>query len=357
MDRLRILAGSNALSMIRDEGLKAERVAMVTGPAGGPKWLVLYHMDRSLFSEFFAPRPHPLFLVGASSGAWRFAALAQKNPLEALERFRRAYVHQTYETAPTPEEVTQEAVRILSDYLNDGAVEDILGHPWMRLGILAVRAKYFAASENPYLRGAGLAVAAFHNILDRRLLALSFDRTLFLDGRDDPRVFFSDGIPLRKVGLSMENLSRALLASGTIPLVMVGVRDIPGAPTGCYLDGGVVDYHVTLEIDSEDASLVLMPHYIDRIVPGWLDKKLPWRKPVSDHLRNLVLIAPTREFSRSLPGGKIPDRTDFKTFFGKDTERITLWESATEACRCLGEELMEWIASGKIRKKAQPLIA
>jgi hypothetical protein len=314
-------------------------------------------MDRLLFEGFFSPRPHPLYMIGASSGAWRFAALAQEHPQKALERFRRAYVHQVYDSSPTPEEVTKEAIRILSDYLDDGAVDGILGHPWMRLGILAVRAKYFASSENRYLRSAGLAGAAFHNLLDRRLLALSFDRTLFQDGRDDPAAFFSDGIPLHKAPLSRDNLRCALLASGTIPLVMKGVRDIPGAPKGCYLDGGVVDYHVTLGVDPKAASLVLMPHYIDRVVPGWLDKKLPWRKPVDAHLRNLVLIAPTREFSRSLPGGKIPDRTDFKTFFRKDAERIKLWESATEACRCLGEELMESIGSGRIREEARPLIA
>ncbi len=36
-----VKAGSQALEIIRDEGLRPERVRVVAGAAGGPKWLVL----------------------------------------------------------------------------------------------------------------------------------------------------------------------------------------------------------------------------------------------------------------------------------------------------------------------------
>ena len=40
-------------------------------------------------------------------------------------------------------------------------------------------------------------------------------------------------------------------------------------------DGGIIDYHLHLPYHRAQG-LVLYPHFIDRIVPGWLDKALPW---------------------------------------------------------------------------------
>ena len=114
-----------------------------------------------------------------------------------------------------------------------------------------------------------------------------------------------------------------------------------------------MDYHLDLPYDLDSRSIVLMPHYIDRIIPGWLDKKLGWRKPV--YGKNTLLVAPSPAFVQSLPGGKIPDRTDFITYFGKDAERIETWEKSTEVCRRLGDEFMELVLSGKIRDGVKPM--
>ena len=54
--RFVILAGRKALPIIRDEGLDPDRVQVVAGAAGGPKWLVLYGLDRWLFGEYFKDR-------------------------------------------------------------------------------------------------------------------------------------------------------------------------------------------------------------------------------------------------------------------------------------------------------------
>jgi len=40
--------------------------------------------------------------------------------------------------------------------------------------------------------------------------------------------------------------------------------------------------------------------------------------------------------------------------FGRDAERIAIWQLATEACRCLAEEFMDLAASGRIRDRVQP---
>jgi hypothetical protein len=352
-DRLQILAGSEALATIRDEGLNPERVRVMAGAAGGPKWLVLYHMDRLLISEFFKDLQASVYLIGASSGAWRFAGWCRKDPLAALARFRDAYTQQIYITKPTPQEVTDEGLRILSVYMGQENVKEVLASPRFHAGILTVRARYLAASENPALRAAGLYAIMAQNLISRKLIGLSLERVVFHDHRQDPPFTGSDGIPTRRVHLSPANFRDALLASGSIPMVMKGVHNIPGAPRGVYLDGGVVDYHIDLPFDLDSRSIVLMPHYIDRIIPGWLDKKLKWRKPV--YGKNTLLVAPSPAFVKSLPGEKIPDRTDFNTYFGRDKERIAIWKKATEACRRLGEEFMELVASGNIRDVVQPM--
>lgn len=75
-------------------------------------------------------------------------------------------------------------------------------------------------------------------------------------------------------GTACRYLRDALLASGSIPLVLDAVTDIAGAPPGRYWDGGLVDYHLHLPYQREP-DLVLYPHFADHIVPGWLDKAMP----------------------------------------------------------------------------------
>ena len=46
--------------------------------------------------------------------------------------------------------------------------------------------------------------------------------------------------------LDESNVLAALHASGAIPFVLTGERDISGAPPGQYWDGGIIDYHFDL---------------------------------------------------------------------------------------------------------------
>ena len=59
--------------------------------------------------------------------------------------------------------------------------------------------------------------------------------------------------------------------------ILEGIANIPRAPTGIYWDGGIIDYHLHLPYH-QAKGLVLYPHFTDRIVPGWLDKAMPWRR-------------------------------------------------------------------------------
>ena len=106
MQALQILAGPRARTHLRERGLRSADVRVIPAAAGGPKGLALIPLDKLLFREWLQPAPGPVELIGASIGAWRMAALAQPDPLAALDRLQHGYVHdQCYTEKPTPREV------------------------------------------------------------------------------------------------------------------------------------------------------------------------------------------------------------------------------------------------------------
>jgi hypothetical protein len=350
---LAIYAGPKARNIIRDEGLRPERVQMLAGAAGGPKWLVLHGLDRHL-PAWFKHRKEPLFTLGASIGAWRFLCAAIGGG--ALDRFRQDYIEQRYERKPTRREVTENTWRILHRLIGDSSLDQALAHPFYRMSVLTVRSRHLIRSENKIVQGIGLAGAVAANLTRRSWLKYFFERTLFYDSRNIPPFSTMNDFPTQTVSLTPANLLQAIIASGSIPLVMEGIANIPGAKPGVYLDGGIVDYHIDIDFPgNRQDRLVLYPHYTDRIIPGWLDKRLTWRTPPSARTENLVLLAPSREFVQALPYGKIPDRNDFTRFFRRDDERIAYWLKTAAASERLGEEFFEAIESGAIRQQVKPL--
>lgn len=117
---------------------------------GGPKWLVLYGLDRLLFGPWFAGRSAPLHLIGSSIGSWRFTAASTADPEAAFDRFAEAYISQQYSARPTPEEVTAESLRILDRFVNDDQVDHILSHPVFRLNCLSVRCQCWLRAPYPW---------------------------------------------------------------------------------------------------------------------------------------------------------------------------------------------------------------
>lgn len=349
-------AGKNAYIRIKEAGLQPEMIKVIAGAAGGPKWLVLNHLDRAVFHHWIGERTAPLFMIGSSIAAWRFAAVCQDDPLDAFNRFETAYLKQSYSDRPTPREIADETRRIRDAFLDQAAIRSLINHPTMRLNFMAVRSRGLNASENKFVLGAGLIATALSNMVNRRLLSLFFERTLFYHPKTPPPFFESSEFPLQRVPLDEENLAPALLASGSIPLIISGVRGIRGAKSGTYRDGGVIDYHMDIPFQkANDDAIVLYPHYTRRIIPGWLDKKLSWRKPDPRRMAPVLLVAPSDAFAASLPYGKIPDRTDFWTFAGRDKDRIDYWRTVIQKSEALGNEFLEAVDSGKIRELVQPL--
>ena len=352
MKTISITAGPQALKIIREEGLKSDSVDIIAGAAGGPKWLILGGIDRFIFGGWFNGRKRPLYLAGSSIGTWRFAAAATPDPLKSIQTFEDAYISQSYSASPSPREVSQEGWRILNAYLDDGAVDHALTHPYIRLCIFTVRSRGpFAIEDNKVLLPAfgGLFLL---NAVNRGMLATSLKRTLFTDRRNLPPFYPLTDLRADRVTLTPENFKSALLASGSIPLVMEGVRDIPGAVPGVYRDGGLVDYQMDIPFGVRSDRLVLYPHFSGQVIPGWLDKQLPWRR-ASKNLENVVLVYPSDELIKKLPAGKIPDRTDFKRW--DDMDRIANWRICAQAAKVMGDEFAELVVSGRIREEVRAL--
>jgi hypothetical protein len=144
--------------------------------------------------------------------------------------------------------------------------------------------------------------------------------------------------------LSSANLRDVLLASGSIPLLLAGVA-IAEAADGLHWDGGLIDYHLNLRY-AKSNGLILYPHFYDHVIPGWFDKSLSWRRADGRNFQRALIIAPSTEFVRSLPGGKIPDRQDFYDL--DDDVRIVRWQGVVNESEALGEELRELITTGRV---------
>jgi hypothetical protein len=347
-------AGHKAYAKIRDNGLSPVSVKIIAGAAGGPKWLVLGHLDRYLCTQFFNSRQDPLYLIGSSAAAWRFAAASQADPLAAIQRFQEAYISQSYADDPSPRDVSAEAEKIQTHLLGEEGPHEILTHPFFRLNFMTVRCRGLTRFDDRARLFAGLAMAILGNTVHRRLLGWFFERSLFYDPRDMPPFGEMAGLPLVRVPLTVKNLKKGLLASGSIPWIMAGVRHIPDAPAGVYRDGGVSDYHMDIPFLGQEDGIVLFPHYTNRVIPGWFDKKLPWRKPQKSHMQNVLLVAPSLSFVSGLPDGKLPDRDDFYTYKGRDRERMKQWNRAVDMSRRLSEEFADAVESGRIRKEVMP---
>ena len=121
------------------------------------------------------------------------------------------------------------------------------------------------------------------------------------------------------------------------------------------MNAPIIDYHLNLPFPCDRNRIVLFPHYTGRVIPGWFDKKVAWRKPVPAYMDKVLLVAPSPDFIAGLPRAKIPDRKDFKRFYGRDTERIRYWETVAEQSRRLAEDFEQAVVSGAVRERVRPL--
>ena len=353
MNMLELRAGPKALAHIMAHGLRASDIAAIPAAAGGPKGLILQALDQWLFGSWLPQAPRTRTLIGASIGAWRMAAACHADPAAAFKRLGDCYAGQRYPKNPSPELVRDMCLELLSDFMG-GHEAEIVGNPHYRLHILAVRGLgRLAAPKSRNAVALGFALATLSNTLSRKRLARHLERVVIGDARGgvDWIAPGFDEFTTRFAALTAENLAPALLSSGTLPMVMPPVASIPGAPTGTYWDGGLADYHLSLpyhKLHTEAApGLVLYPHFGPRIVPGWLDKAMPWRHTLpaarSGWHDNVVLLSPSPAFLATLPRGKLLDRQDFHHYGLDHDARIRDWQQAIGQAQQLRDEFAAFV--------------
>lgn len=352
MSALTFHAGPLALAQIRTHGLRARDIGIVPAAAGGPKGLIFRALDQWVFGEWFPGAPRERTLIGASIGAWRMAAACQRDPVKAFARLGQLYSGQRYTSKkPTQQEIDDVVQGLLQEFVS-GHEDDIVNHPHHRLHLLTVRGRRaLAAPSGRSAEMRGFAQAALHNFASRDRLARLMERVVIGDKRAESSWLRDrfDNFATHFSALTRDNLTPGLLASGTLPMLMKPVRDIAGAPPGHYWDGGIIDYNLALPYarahHAQAGEIVLYPHFSQHVVPGWLDKAMPWRRaargPNRAWLDNVLIVAPSREFLSKLPRGKIIDRSDFK-FYGLDHDaRIRAWHQAMDE----GERLRDAFAA------------
>ena len=349
---LTVRAGARALQRIREQGLRPEDVHVIPGAAGGPKALGLSGLDKVIFGQWLPQAPQPRSLIGSSIGSWRFAAITSGDPVQQLARLADLYTEQQFSRKDSIADVTRKSVAFLEALLA-GREEQVLNHPDYHLNILVVRSRGLLEHDSRGRLALGLMQVISANMVSRRHLGRYLERGLVHDSRRDLPLSELDDFTSHRISLTRDNLIPALLASASIPMVMSGVRDIPGAPDGVYRDGGLLDYH--LDLPYHQPGVVLYPHFSDRVVPGWFDKSLPWRRANPQRLQDVVVIAPSRQYLASLPDGKLPDRKDFERYMGHDQRRKTAWRIAVAESDRLGESFLSLVNSGRLADIAKPL--
>ncbi len=345
-------AGAGAFESIHRHGFDVERIGTIAGASGGAKWLVLSQLDRAILANLLPRMRGPVHLIGSSIGSWRFACYAQNDPLAAIDRFESAYLGQTYSEKPDRAEITAKSREILDHVLGAGGTQEVLHNPLFRTHVMAVRSRGLTASDNRALLASTMLLAAAMNAVSRASLGVFFERALFFDDRDVPPFFDLTGFPLQRIPLVADNLKDAIIATGSIPLVLAGVRNIHGARSGTYRDGGIIDYHLDLPHSARER-ITLFPHFYDYIVPGWFDKRLKWRRPTAGNVDRTLLISPSREFVATLPNAKIPDRGDFVSY--TTDERARIWRTCVQACERLADEFNEVIDKEQLPARLEPL--
>ncbi|MGH1471212.1 MAG: hypothetical protein ACRBCS_08470 [Cellvibrionaceae bacterium] len=341
---LSIQAGKKAYEHIQKNGLLPTDVTSIFGASGAAKWLGIYGLDTAIFSDWLSPATqknnHRIHLFGTSVGAWKLAAAAQNNPDQALNNFADAYIDQYYGDSGTHADVQRETDIIIQKFLTEPAISDILTNQTFHFHCGAVRCKGLIAKENPLPLLAGLSASVIRNCVNSHFLSGQYERIIFSDPRSSAPMTNHSAFTNDVADLDNDNFLAALSASGSIPYVMKGVKNIPNAKKGMYRDGGLLDYHPIPSRFWKDDGLILYPHFYSHLIPNWFDKPYKKRRATADQLDNVILISPTEKFINKLPYKRLPDRNDFKRFFKRDKERQTVWRECKNLSEKLGEEFL-----------------
>lgn len=349
-------AGQGIYDILKEEGLKRNRVQVFAGPAGGPKWFVSVGLDRALIQTGFLVRADGVktLLAGSSAGAWRCLAMACTNPLDAYEKLRIAYSRNIFTAQDTATTISAKLRGNVDSFIANEDIESIINNKYFNVAVHVVRSKGAAASSNKRVEGLALVTAGLLNVINSGLMCLFYDRVIFYTGTRKPSFLTNSFFGTSHI-LTPENVRSVALATGSLPYIIAGVTNISGVDSGVYRDGGLLDYQLNQDYSPGKDGLTLFFHYQERITPGWFDKRLTWRKPSEDVTNRVLQIYPGQDFVDLLPDKRIPDRNDFITFVKSPSERIKRWDKVSKISEVLADYFFESVESGKIKDLVQPL--
>lgn len=322
-------AGRRVREHVAREGFRLEDFPTLLGAAGGPKWLVLYGLDRVLAPRVRAAATpeRPVDLIGSSIGAWRFAAWVHDDPVAALDRLFETYVDP--EPFERPLASFDELFRRYLDALfGDAGSAEALACTDARLHAIVTR---FPEAALPHLLQLGFAAA--RNAISRERFLAAAQRVVV--GSAPLPEALQAAWPHRHLPLDADTLVPALMATAAVPGMIPPVRELEAGTRA--VDGGIVDYH--FDGSQTAAGFVLYPHFRSTLTPGWFDKPFKARQRPAAEIDDLLLICPSPEFVASLPQGRIPDRGDPRRL--KAVACAESWRAAGEASHRLGEALAE----------------
>ncbi|MGC6522455.1 MAG: hypothetical protein ACON33_06785 [Candidatus Micropelagos thuwalensis] len=353
MTTLKVLAGPRAFSHIRAHGLNPSDVQSVICASGAAKTLTTIGLDKVILGQWLKNIDHSVDLLGTSAGAFKLAAACRTDTLGWLDQFANIYSTQTYADKvdePDVRDIISWAPQELIDaVMADGGDEEILSHPNFRLHIGTVRSFNLLASENVKRQKQAIAKAALLSLIDNQSLRGIAERVVFSDPRSSKALRPIDNYPTHNVTLDKKNLGPALNASGAIPVMMHGIEIETEDGIHLYRDGGMLDYHpIPSQLWPSNEGIVLYPHFYDYLKWRWFDKFYPWRKVSASKLDNVVIFAPSDDYVKSLPYGRIPSRNDFKRFIKNEPKRLEVWQTAIQRSEELGEAFLELVQSERI---------
>lgn len=351
MSSISLYAGEKALTKIKQEGIHPSMFSAFLGASGGPKWFVLSGLDKVIFNEFLHNSKQHVDIIGSSAGAFRACCFSQNDPKAAIERLAKEYSTTVYSDKPTAREITEKGQVLLKHMMGEQGIEETLSSSNKTVHVVTAKCHGLVASEQKAKQLTGLAIAAGRNALSRAKLQKSFTRVIFSSSTSG--LSFTEKVPFNteQVHLQQDNFLQALMASGSIPAIIEGVKDIPHASKGMYRDGGIIDYHFDMHINTPE--LVLYPHFYSHPVPGWFDKSLSSRICHKDSYDNVLMLVPSEKFVAKLPYGKIPDRKDFEQMDAE--QRIKYWHKVIAESDRLAEEFLTIVEKQNILEHVKPI--
>ena len=229
--------------------------------------------------------PRVRHLIGASIGAWRFAAACCDDPAEGARANSRAlYAEQSYPPRPSRKFVSRRRARDARRALSRAARTRSSRARWNRLHILTVRGRW------PLTRDSSLAHAARlrHGGDGQRGRRAGTSRASSTApsssiARDHPpframRRSGFDAFHTHAVALdARQPRARRCSRRPRSRWCSRAWPNIPSAPAGNLLGRRHHRLPPAPAVPPR-RGLVLYPHFTDRIVPGWLDKGMPWRR-------------------------------------------------------------------------------